>query len=66
MNERLRKQVKLLKALQDITYTEIAEYMEMPKTSFYNWLCGNYNFGTTKLQRLNSIVSDLAEYRIGE
>ena len=36
----LRDEVKLLKALQGISYKEIAEYLEMPPKSFYNWLKG--------------------------
>lgn len=29
MQENLRNQVKLLKALQDVSYTEIAEHLEI-------------------------------------
>lgn len=36
----LRKEVKLLKALQNVQYKEIAEYLELPPKSFYNWLNG--------------------------
>lgn len=44
-NEELRKEVKLLKAFQDITYREIAEYLEIRISSFYSWLKGQYDFG---------------------
>lgn len=40
MQDNLRKEVKLLKALQSISYTEIADYLEIKKNSFYNWLKG--------------------------
>lgn len=38
MQDFLRKQVKLLKAEQDVTYKEIAEHLEINTNSFYNWL----------------------------
>ena len=40
MNENLRKEVKLLKALQGISYKEVAEFLEIRQDSFYNWLKG--------------------------
>ena len=62
MNDELRKQVRLLKALQKITYKEIAEeYLEVSKNSFANWLNGYYNFSTDKLHRLQNIINDLTE-----
>ena len=61
MQEYLRKQTKMLKALQDITYTEIAEYLEMNKNSFYNWLNGYYNLSTEKENRLKEILILLSE-----
>lgn len=57
MQENLRKQVKLLKALQNISYKEIAEHLELNKNSFYNWLKGYYNFSEEKEQRLIEILS---------
>lgn len=57
MQENLRKQVKLLKALQNVSYKEIAEYLEINKNSFYNWLKGYYDFSTEKEQRLIEILS---------
>ena len=57
MQEKLRKQVKLLKALQNISYKEISEHLEINKNSFYNWLKGYYNFSRAKEQRLIEILS---------
>lgn len=57
----LRKQVKLLKALQDISYKEIAEYAEIPLKSFYNWLSGQFNFSQERIERLKDVVSTLQE-----
>ena len=44
LNDYLRKEVKLLKALQGISYKEIAEFLEIRQDSFYSWLKGYYNF----------------------
>lgn len=57
----LRKQVKLLKALQGVSYKEIAEYLELPPKSFYNWLNGQYEFGEEREKRLFEIIADLKE-----
>ena len=61
MQENLRKQVKPLKALQNIPYSEIAEYLEISKNSFYNWLKNYYDFGTEKEQRLIEIINNLSD-----
>ena len=39
-NEKLRTEVRKLKVYQDIQYKEIAEYLEVKNSSFYNWLKG--------------------------
>jgi transposase len=57
MQEKLRKEVKLLKALQGISYNEIAGYLEIHRNSFYNWLKGYYDFSIEKEQRLIEILS---------
>ncbi len=61
MNDYLRKYVKLLKAQQDIEYKEIAQYLEVPESSFYTWLRGYYNFGVAKQARLKEILDTLKE-----
>ena len=61
MQENLRKQVKLLKALQNVSYKEIAEYLEINKNSFYNWLKGYYDFSIEKEQRLIEILSLISD-----
>lgn len=57
----LRKQVKLLKALQGISYKEIAEHLELPPKSFYNWLNGQYEFSEEREKRLFEIIAYLKE-----
>ena len=61
MQEKLRKDVKLLKALQSVSYTEIAGYLEIHKNSFYNWLKGYYNLSAEKEKRLIEIIELISE-----
>ena len=60
-NEKLRKRVKGIHAFQNVKYKEIAEFMEMSASSFGNWLNGYYNFGDSKLSRLENILNNLEE-----
>lgn len=60
-NEILRREAKKLKVYQDIKYTELAEYLEINKNSFYNWLKGQYNLCEEKQIRLAEIISNLKE-----
>ena len=62
MNEALRKQVKELKVYQDITYKELAEYLEIQRNSFYNWLNGYYNLSQEKQLRLLEIIALISEW----
>lgn len=61
MNDFLRKECKLLKAMQGIAYSEIAEYLGLKPSSFYNWLCNYYDFGEKKQKQLKDIINDLKE-----
>lgn len=61
MNDKLRKDVKLLKALQGISYKEIAELLEIRQDSFYNWLKGYYEFGEERQHRLIEVICCLKE-----
>lgn len=61
MQEKLRKKVKMLKALQDVSYTSIAEDLEIHRNSFYNWLKGYYNLSAEKENRLNEIINLISE-----
>lgn len=62
MNDKLRKEVKLLKAFQGVSYKELAELLEIRTDSFYNWLCGYYNFGEERQERLLDIIDTLKEF----
>lgn len=56
MQEKLRKEIKLLKALYGITYRELADCLEIQKNSFYNWLKGYYNLSATKEKNLIELI----------
>lgn len=61
MNEALRRKVKELKVYQDISYKEVAEYLEIQRNSFYNWLKGYYNLNEENQKRLQQIIDNLKE-----
>lgn len=61
INDTLRKQVKILKATQNISYLEFAEFLEMKKNSFYNWLNGQYELSPKTTKRLQEIIDILRE-----
>ena len=61
MQNELRKEIKLLKALQGVSYNEIAEHLEIHKNSFYNWLKGYYNLSAEKESRLIEIINLISE-----
>ena len=61
MNDKVRKQVRLLKALQNISYKEIAGYLEIRPDSLSAWLKGNYDFSEKRLSMLQDIITNLKE-----
>lgn len=61
MNDYLREQVKLLKAFQNISYKEIAYYLEVRADSLYNWLNGQYNLSQARQEKLLDIITALKE-----
>lgn len=61
LNKNLREQVKLLKALQGISYKKIAELMELETQSFYHWLRGYYNFSEQRQADLKNIILTIKE-----
>jgi DNA-directed RNA polymerase specialized sigma24 family protein len=52
MNDYLRKQVKLLRALQGVKYKELAEHLEIKTSSFCNWMNNQYQLSIEKQNRL--------------
>lgn len=61
MQNELRKEIKLLKALQGISYTEIAEHLEIHRNSLYNWLNHQFELSADKESRLIEIIGYLKE-----
>lgn len=61
MQEKLREQVKIMKAINGdiITYKEVAEYLEISINGFYNWLNGAYNLSYNKQKKLEELVSNM-------
>ena len=61
MDNYLRKEAKLLKALQGVSYKELAEHLEIKTDSFYCWMKGYYNFSPERQARLLEIITLLKE-----
>lgn len=57
----LRRELKILKALDGITYKEVAEYLEIKECSMYKWIQGAFNFSTERKARLYEIISTLKQ-----
>lgn len=61
MNDNLRKQVKILKALNGVSYKRLAELIEIQTSSFYSWLRGQYDLSEYKTRLLAQFVAQLKE-----
>ena len=61
IQENLRKNCKLAKALNDdiFTYKDFAEAIDIDHNSFYNWLNGAYNLSDTKAKSLNDFINNI-------
>ena len=55
----LRENVRLLKAVNHISYKEIAQYMEMNVNSFYNFMSGAFDLGYDNQKKLERILSEI-------
>lgn len=62
MQEKLRVRVKKLKVFQGVSYGELAELMEIGKSSFYNWVNGQYSLSSARADRLIEILDTLEEW----
>lgn len=60
-NDEARKRVRLIKAVQNIKYKEIAEYIEVKQSSFNDWLSGWYDFSEKRLKQLYDVLNTLEE-----
>ena len=57
----IRKLVKLAKAKNDdIFYRDFADYLNISRNGFYNWLKGYYDLSNSKAEKLLEVVIELA------
>ena len=61
MNEILRKECKMLKVMQGVSYKELAELLEVRQDSFYSWLKGYYDYSDRRQLRLKEILDTIKE-----
>lgn len=61
MNDYLRHQCKILKAVQGVSYKELAELLEVRQDSFYSWLKGYYDYSDRRQSRLKEILDTIKE-----
>lgn len=60
--DKLRKQVKLAKALNDDwSYKSMSEVIGISSHAFYNWLNGFYDFSSIKERQLMDLIDDLID-----
>ena len=58
-DDKLREQVKLLKAFGAIkSYREIAEFLQISRNGFYNWLNGYYDLSYSKQSNLIKFIKE--------
>ncbi len=55
------KEVRLLKALYNVSYSDIAEELGITRNSLYNWMRGSYSFSKQKQQTLQEIIDRYEE-----
>lgn len=58
-NNKARLEVKLLKAMNDVSYTEFAEMCGLKKGVIYNWLNGSFELGEDRLAIVDELITDL-------
>ena len=51
----------MLKALQGISYKEVASYLDIKTNSLYNWLRNQYDLSDEKQKLLREIIEILSE-----
>ena len=61
MSKFLREECKKLKVFQNISYKELADFLEIKPNSFYSWLKGEYEFSQEKQTLLSEIINYLKE-----
>lgn len=59
MREDLRKKVKALKAFYNISYTMIANKLNISRGSMYNWLHYDYEFSNKTEKMLRDYIKSI-------
>lgn len=59
--QEMRKRAKILKATQNVSYKELAEYLEISRSSMYNWLHCQFDLSEVRAERLEEIICNLEE-----
>lgn len=60
-NEKLRTQVRVLKALKNISFKTIAEETEIKYNTFLNWLSNQFDFSFAKLKKIKDFIEKSQE-----
>lgn len=60
------KEVRLLKALHNISYTAIAAELGVKQNSFFSWLRGQYQFSPKRSAQLQKIIDRYKEEYDGQ
>lgn len=58
-NKTARKEVRLLKAMNDITYGEFAEMVGLSKNSVYCWINNQFDLGDYRLGIVDEVITNL-------
>lgn len=58
-NQTARKEVRLLKAMNDVTYQEFAEMVGISKNSVYCWLNNQFDLGDSRLAIVDEVITNL-------
>lgn len=61
MNEELRRNVKLIKIFQGVSYTKLAKEIGTTQSSFYAWLKGQYEFSDSRELLLRKVIQKYQE-----
>lgn len=55
----LRQECRVIKALYNISYKEIAEKLGIKQDSLYAWLRGMYEFSDERSKQLTNLLNEL-------
>lgn len=59
--DKLRQEIRIIKAIKKVSYKIIAEQLNIKYKSFLNWLSGQYNFSFKTTNQLKEIILKFKE-----